>query len=272
MIASNVPSAIYYDWTGTAGTTYYYWIEAANQAGTGAASNASSGYSVPWIAPAITAQPADQTVNCGEHTTFTATASGDPVPTLKWQSAPAGSSTWSDLVESYTYAGVTGTTLTVNGPTFEMNGDQFRCVASNTGGHATSNAATLTVNAVAGVLSASAGGQHSLFVRADGSLWGMGYNADGELGDGTQTNRSNPTSLTSGVVVVSAGGSHSLIVKSDGTLWAMGSNSCGQLGDGTNTERATPVQIAFGVVAASAGYSHSLFVKSDGTLWAMGWN
>ena len=36
-----------------------------------------------------------------------------------------------------------------------------------------------TVTKVAG------GWQHSLFVKSDGSLWAMGFNRDGELGDGT---------------------------------------------------------------------------------------
>jgi hypothetical protein len=40
-----------------------------------------------------------------------------------------------------------------------------------------------------------AGGQnHSLFLKGDGSLWGMGYNGYGQLGDGAydQTNRPEP--------------------------------------------------------------------------------
>ena len=31
----------------------------------------------------------------------------------------------------------------------------------------------------------SAGFEHSLFLKSDGSLWGMGQNGDGQLGDGT---------------------------------------------------------------------------------------
>src|SRR5260370_28777430 len=33
---------------------------------------------------------------------------------------------------------------------------------------------------------------HHLFVKSDGSLWGMGYNYGGQLGDGTTTDRHTP--------------------------------------------------------------------------------
>jgi hypothetical protein len=35
-----------------------------------------------------------------------------------------------------------------------------------------------------GVVAIAAGGNHSLFIKTDGSLWGMGQNGYGELGDG----------------------------------------------------------------------------------------
>ncbi|MBI5017197.1 MAG: carboxypeptidase regulatory-like domain-containing protein [Deltaproteobacteria bacterium] len=41
--------------------------------------------------------------------------------------------------------------------------------------------------------SISAGGWHTVAVRADGSLWAWGNNADGQVGDGTTTSRTTPT-------------------------------------------------------------------------------
>ena len=35
------------------------------------------------------------------------------------------------------------------------------------------------------VMAIAAGQYHSLFLKTDGSLWAMGYNGYGELGDGT---------------------------------------------------------------------------------------
>jgi len=125
-----------------------------------------------------------------------------------------------------------------------------------------------------GVTSVTAGGNYSLYVKSDGSLWAMGSNDYGELGDGTTTDHSTPVQIeSSGVASVSAGLYHSLYVKSDGRLWAMGINSSGRLGDGTTTDRSTPVEIeSSGVASVAAGGGHSLYVKSDGSLWAMGLN
>ena len=46
-----------------------------------------------------------------------------------------------------------------------------------------------------GVVQVSAGGNHSLFLKQDGSIWAMGYNEYGQLGDGTTTNQSTPVQV-----------------------------------------------------------------------------
>ena len=65
---------------------------------------------------------------------------------------------------------------------------------------------------------------HSLAIRNDGSLWTWGYNAFGELGDGTTTTRSTPVRVPSlsGVTQVAGGRDHSLALRSDRTVWAFG--------------------------------------------------
>ena len=87
------------------------------------------------------------------------------------------------------------------------------------------------------VVSVAAGTDYSLFVKADGTLWAMGDNSAGELGDGTTIQRNSPVFVASNVVSVAAGFIHTLFLESDGTLWAMGNNAEGQLGDGTTTNR-----------------------------------
>jgi alpha-tubulin suppressor-like RCC1 family protein len=119
---------------------------------------------------------------------------------------------------------------------------------------------------------AESGGGQSLFIKSDGSLWAMGGNGSGQLGDGTFNSTNRPELIvTNGVTAIAAGSAHSLFIKSDGSLWAMGGNSDGQLGDGTGNNTNRPELIVTnGVMATAAGLRHSLFLKSDGSLWAMG--
>ena len=86
------------------------------------------------------------------------------------------------------------------------------------------------------ILRVASGDNHILFVKTDGTLWTMGNNKHGQLGDGTTTYHRTPVQVANHVLQAAAGEYHSLFVKSDGSLWAMGDNYYGQLGDGTTTD------------------------------------
>ena len=122
----------------------------------------------------------------------------------------------------------------------------------------------------------AAGGRHSLVIKSDGTVWAWGNNGDGQLGDGTATNRSTPIQVNDlvDVTTIDGGASHSLALKSDGTVWAWGNNGYGQLGNGATTNKAIPVQVnnLGSVIAIAGGDYHSLALKSDGTVWAWGRN
>jgi alpha-tubulin suppressor-like RCC1 family protein len=45
------------------------------------------------------------------------------------------------------------------------------------------------------VTAIAAGGAHSLFLKRDGSLWAMGSNQYGQLGDGTTKNTNRPKQI-----------------------------------------------------------------------------
>ena|ERR1035438_606053 len=98
-------------------------------------------------------------------------------------------------------------------------------------------------------------GGHSLFIKTDGSLWAMGNNDSGQLGDGTFNNTNRPEIIvSSGVMGIAAAGNQyqffpirfpgrSYFLKRDGSLWAMGDNSSGAFGDGTFHSTNRPEQI-----------------------------
>jgi alpha-L-arabinofuranosidase len=109
------------------------------------------------VAPVIVAQPAAASVTAGASTTFTGGASGCPPPIYRWQRAPSGSTTFTDLADGGSYSGTSTGTLTVS-TTTAMSGDQFRLSANAGGTVAQSNAATLTVAAPPVTPPASGGG------------------------------------------------------------------------------------------------------------------
>lgn len=145
-----------------------------------------------------------------------------------------------------------------------------------------------------GVAEISAGASHGLFIKDDGSLWGMGNNSKKQLGsrkfsessggnDSDVTYVVSPIKIADEIEEISAGYQHSLFIDKNGTLWGMGANGYGQLGVGKTLSdyqvehpweegafESEMVRIAVDVDSVSAGGQHSLFFKKDGSLWAMG--
>lgn len=96
-----------------------------------------------------------------------------------------------------------------------------------------------------GIIDLKAGTHHILFLKSDGTVWAVGHNSSGGLGDGTIVHKSSPVAVIglSGITQIAAGSFHSLFLKNNGTIWATGSNSTAQLGDGTQVYKTTAVQI-----------------------------
>src|SRR5207302_1356611 len=88
-------------------------------------------------APSITNQPASQTVTAGQTATFSVGASGTAPLSYQWKK------------NGTAISGATSSSYTTSATTSADNGSQFTVVVSNTAGHLTSNAATLTVSATA---------------------------------------------------------------------------------------------------------------------------
>jgi alpha-tubulin suppressor-like RCC1 family protein len=106
-----------------------------------------------------------------------------------------------------------------------------------------------------------AGCDHTLVLFSKGGVLAWGYNADGELGDGTTASSDKPVavSLPAGTVVrgIAAGCSHSLAETSTGQVMAWGYNGDGELGDGNRTGTDVPVDVqitpGLGVTGIASG-------------------
>lgn len=118
----------------------------------------------------------------------------------------------------------------------------------------------------------SAGSAESFVIDGNGALWAWGDNLFGQLGDGTDVDRSLPVKVLEGVRSVSAGESHTYAVLEDNTLWAWGRNVSNAFPNEPDTMAGsfTPVKIMDDVASASTGVCTHLAVKTDGTLLAWG--
>jgi alpha-tubulin suppressor-like RCC1 family protein len=122
----------------------------------------------------------------------------------------------------------------------------------------------------------SAGGGHTLAIKADGSLWAWGENTFGQVGDGTTIGKFVPTRIGTDTdwVIIGSGRYHSMAMKTDGSLWGWGHDGSGELGDGDFHEKHIPTRIGIDTdwVSMNAGGDNSFAIKADGSLWGWGYN
>ena len=114
-----------------------YSVVVTNSAGMATSTDATLTVTATAVTPAITTQPAAQTVTEGESATFSVTASGTAPFTYQWKKNGA------DI------EGVTTSSHTTDATAIGDSGAVFTVVVSNSVGSVTSSGAALTVNAAA---------------------------------------------------------------------------------------------------------------------------
>jgi alpha-tubulin suppressor-like RCC1 family protein len=121
-----------------------------------------------------------------------------------------------------------------------------------------------------------AGQGYTVALTAAGEAFAWGFNARGQLGDGTTTNRHVPVAVSTSetFVAIKAGFVHTVALTVSGEAFAWGANNEGRLGDGTITDRHTPVAVSTSetFVAIDAGDAHTVALTAAGDAFAWGRN
>ena len=139
--------------------------------------------------------------------------------------------------------------------------------------HAQPCKADLVLTPLSGVIQVAAGGDFSIALLDDGTVWTWGRNYYAQLGRG---DKAVPEAVAGRVPTldyvkaIAAGLSHGVAVKTDGTVWVWGfAGVDGNYG-------IVPVQVKndnlTNIVAVSAGANHTVALRQDGTVWAWGKN
>lgn len=129
---------------------------------------------------------------------------------------------------------------------------------------------SLTTNPSNPFVDISAGMDHALAVKADGTVWQWGR---GEAGKYIITVPTKVEGIDN-VIKTSSGETHSIALKKDGTVWGWGFNYLGQLGINPEVlgETSTPVHIdtLTNIIDISTTRYKTYVLKSDGTVWYFG--
>jgi alpha-tubulin suppressor-like RCC1 family protein len=140
-------------------------------------------------------------------------------------------------------------------------------------------------SAVTGITQISGGGDSSLMLKSDGTVYACGYNGLGQIGNGTITDADSGlvqvqgvggSGYLTGITQIAIAYASSLALKSDGTMYSWGNNYDGQNGLGTvgGTNPTTPVAITLltdvDTINTGGKPSHFIVTKLDGSVFCWG--
>ncbi|TPX35521.1 hypothetical protein SmJEL517_g02138 [Synchytrium microbalum] len=110
------------------------------------------------------------------------------------------------------------------------------------------------------------------------TLYGVGSNAHGQLGNGTIEDTATPTkvnlpnSVEHPIQCIAGGGNHSLLIDANGKLYASGLNSRGQLGSNQSSTTFEFIETPVLFRSVACGWEHSAAIDVDRCVWVTGDN
>lgn len=112
--------------------------------------------------------------------------------------------------------------LKSSGAVLAMGDNSFGQLGNGSSGG--NNSSFISVGGLPAIAKLAGAVSHSLALDSAGHVWSWGKNSQGQLGDGTTTNRLQPVPVPglSGVAAIAAGDGASFAVRNDGRLWAWG--------------------------------------------------
>ena len=121
------------------------------------------------------------------------------------------------------------------------------------GDGSTDNKSTPVKVLISDVKAIAAGGNHTVFLKNDKTVWAVGYNDQGQLSNGKSGGirwdedtmsiipaekevtpvpvMADADNVLTNVKAIAAGDYHTVFLKNDDTVWSVGNNGYGQLGD-----------------------------------------
>ncbi|MFH1435563.1 MAG: hypothetical protein ABIJ56_07575 [Pseudomonadota bacterium] len=160
----------------------------------------------------------------------------------------------------------------------------LKCWGYNTYGQVGDGSTTMRLAPVdvsgltSGVSDVSCGGEHTCAITIAGALKCWGFNAYGQIGDGTILTKLSPVDVigmeADMAEAVDAGEQHTCARQAGGGALCWGSNGSGELGDGTRVERREPAPVP-GMDAAAhvmAGHYQTCMTLEGGVLMCWGDN
>jgi uncharacterized repeat protein (TIGR02543 family) len=132
------------------------------------------------------------------------------------------------------------------------------------------------------------GDDHSAAITSKGRIFMWGRNNEGQIGNGTFTNRNTPINITDTISLLGNDrimslnlyGNQSSILTATGRVFMWGNNSQGQLGDGSYSRKNIPTEITSNfslvesdkIILVSLGTFHSSALSSSGRVFMWGYD